>query len=111
MMRPANKTRGEVALKLGTHDLILCAEMARIEQLEEATGGMNLVALIAALQGRKMSTVKAALICLCIEGDAEKAWSAQFPGVTHVIPAAEAVLAALVPGDEPGEADAGAENG
>lgn len=96
MMRKPNKTRGEVALKVGGQDLILCATMANLDALEQETGGLGLTDLIAALSSYRFSVLKASLVALTVEGDAEAAWS-QMVGAGQMPEIQSAIMAALVP--------------
>jgi hypothetical protein len=98
-MRKANKARGEIAVKIGGHDLILCANMENLSHLEEALGGMPLSDVIATLNTAKVSVVLAAAEALCVEGDI-KAARAEAVGAAPVLSLRQAVFDALAPDTE-----------
>ena len=110
-MRKANKARGEVALEVAGLQLILCAEMARLEALEQGTGGMGLQDLVAALSAHRVSVLKAAVVALTIEGDAEAVFE-RMVGVTDLPAIQQAVMTALAPDlDDEGNVAGAAETG
>ncbi|KZK76482.1 hypothetical protein PsW64_05211 [Pseudovibrio sp. W64] len=108
-MRRANKTRGEVALQLNGYDLILCAEMERLEQLEQACDGRPLGQLVGDLDMMSVSTLKACIGALTIEGDAKQAWESQ-TGVNYLPLLKEAITAALFPELSEGKGEAEVES-
>ncbi|WP_298958371.1 hypothetical protein [uncultured Roseibium sp.] len=107
-MRKPNKSRGEVGVTVAGEKLILCATMENLDRLEQETDGLSLVELSRALQLMKLSVVKAGLIALCVEGDAEAAWYKQV-GVKDHYPVRDAISQALLP-DPEGNAEPGAES-
>lgn len=98
-MRKPNKARGEVGVTVGGRDIILCAEMARLEQMEQATGGQSLTEVFSDVRLLKLSTLKACLSALAIDGDADAAWSGMI-GAGEMPKLQKAILAALVPDTE-----------
>ncbi|WP_310619686.1 hypothetical protein [Flexibacterium corallicola] len=107
-MKKPNKARGEVALKIGEHDLILCAEMERLEQFEQATGGVNISQLLFDIRSQKASTLKAGVLSLTVAGDADKAWKSQ-TGILQFPFIMEALMTALCPEVEEKKPEAEAE--
>lgn len=99
MMRKPVKARGEVPVKVAGKDLILCATMENLDAMEQATNGLGLSSLMAALADLRLSTIKACLFALCIEGDAEKAWFAMV-GAGEVPIIQRAIIQALAGGEE-----------
>lgn len=100
-MRKPNKARGEIALTVAGSELILCATMENLDALEQATGGKGISDLIADLTSFKVSTLKAALVSLTIEGDAAAAWSGMV-GAGEMPAIQQAIMNALAP-DEASE--------
>lgn len=107
-MRRPNKSRGEVAVTVAGVELILCATMENLDKLEQETAGASIAELMRNLGACHKSTLKAGLLSLSVEGDAEKAWSGQ-TGIVEFPKIQQAVQAALVP-DLEGNAVAGAES-
>lgn len=95
-MRKPNKTRGEVAVTVAGNELIMCATMEKLDALEQATGGMGISELLEALKAFRVSVLKASLVALTIEGDAESAWSAMI-GAGELPAIQDAILTALAP--------------
>ena len=107
-MRNANKARGEVPLKVGGVDLILCATMENLDALEQATGGLALLELMERIGSCHGSTLKAGLKSLAVEGDADKAWQGQIGAAQW--PVIQLALQQVLVPDLEGNAEAGAGN-
>ncbi|KZK96339.1 hypothetical protein PsAD5_02526 [Pseudovibrio sp. Ad5] len=101
-MRTPNRTRGEVACTFNGHDLILCAQMQALDQID-AELDLAISEIMVGLQKRKLSVVKSCARALTIEGDIEEALRTKV-GVLGIPELADSIVEALVPDAE--EADA-----
>jgi hypothetical protein len=70
---PVNGARGEVALRIGSVDLVIAAEMGRLAALSTAMGHPSLAEFQRRLIGLEVSTAVLAIRHLTVLGDAEAA--------------------------------------
>lgn len=70
---PVNGARGEVALRIGTVDLVIAAEMGRLASVSTALECKSLSDLFTRLSGVEAAAVTAAIPLLAVRGDAKEA--------------------------------------
>ncbi|SDR19873.1 hypothetical protein [Pseudovibrio sp. Tun.PSC04-5.I4] len=102
-MRKLNKARGEVALEINGHHLIICAQIDCLEQVEQARADRTFGQMMNDMNMLSISTLKECLFALTIEGDGEGAWASQV-GALSLVKIQQAITAALFP-DLPGGKD------
>lgn len=73
---PVNGARGEVALKIGTVNLVIAAELARLAAVSTALECKSLSDLFMRLSGVETAAVMTALPLLTVRGDAAAALKA-----------------------------------
>jgi len=73
MIAPANGARGEVALRIGSVDLVIAAEIGRLAAVSTALDCKSFVDLYQRLLGVEVAATLAGIRCLAVRGDAEKA--------------------------------------
>jgi len=107
-MREPNEARGEVKVRIGGQDLILCAEMEGLARISAALKTETLNALLKRLIGSEPLAVITAIRELAIEGDTAAAVKAmRINGLTRASDAIASALAAHMEDDDPGNAGAG----
>lgn len=73
MALPVNGERGEVALRIGTVDLVIAAEIGRLAALSTALQCRSLADLYERLFGVEVAAVVEGIRCLAIRGDSSAA--------------------------------------
>lgn len=73
MTLPVNGARGEVALRVGSVDLVIAAEIGRLAAVSTALSCMSFVELYQRLLGVEVAATMAGVRHLTVRGDAEKA--------------------------------------
>ncbi|MGH0001305.1 hypothetical protein ACQU0X_14605 [Pseudovibrio ascidiaceicola] len=94
-MRKPNKSRGEVACTFNGCDVILCANMQALDQID-AELDLSISEIMAGLQGGKIRVIKACFEALTIEGDAGAALNKSV-GILGFSELAGKIVEALVP--------------
>ncbi len=95
-MREPNIDRGEVAIKIGGEDLILCATMTNLSKFNKAIGECELEDAIEKMRSRDVDLICSAMQALTVEGSAKKAIS-NASGLAQLGIMAGAVMLALFP--------------
>lgn len=90
---PVNGARGEVALRIGSVDLVIAAEMERLAAVSTALECKTLSDLFARLSGVEVAATRVAIPLLTVRGDADAA--AKALTLKHFKACAEAFNAAL----------------
>lgn len=101
-MRKPNKSRGEVACTFNGSDVILCANMQALDQID-AELDLSISEIMAGLQSGKIRVIKSCFEAMTIEGDADAALK-KTVGILGFSDLAGKIVEALVP--EADEADA-----
>lgn len=98
-MSGENKARGEVAVKVGAHDLILCVTPDNIARLSSMLGARTMHDLLSQVVGGAPHVVRDILHTLVQDGDGKAAWSdVKGPDYSAVsLAAADALTAHMVP--------------
>lgn len=73
MMHPVNGARGEVALRVGTVDLVIAAEIGRLASLSTALDCKSLSDLYVRLLNVEVAATMAGIQHLTVKGDAAQA--------------------------------------
>ncbi len=97
-MRKPNKTRGEVACTFNGHDLILCATMEALDQID-AELDLSIPEITIGLNTGKIRVITTCLKALAIEGDAEEALRTNI-GVLGFFDLAGKIALSLAPDDD-----------
>ncbi|KZK99148.1 hypothetical protein [Pseudovibrio sp. Ad26] len=101
-MRKPNKSRGEVACTFNGSDVILCANMQALDQID-AELDLSISEIMAGLQSGKIRVIKSCFEAMIVEGDADAALK-KTVGILGFSDLAGKIVEALVP--EADEADA-----
>ncbi|KZK80062.1 hypothetical protein PsAD46_04051 [Pseudovibrio sp. Ad46] len=101
-MRKPNKSRGEVACTFNGSDVILCANMQALDQID-AELDLSISEIMAGLQSGKIRVIKSCFEAMTVEGDADAALK-KTAGILGFSDLAGKIVEALVP--EADEADA-----
>ena len=105
----ANAARGEVALKIGSIDLVIAAEMGRLAALSAKLGCDSLTDLWTRITSMEINAVIAGIQTLTVQGDV-KAAMAELK-LKHFKDCQDAFVAALAFQMEDGEGNADAPQG
>jgi tRNA G37 N-methylase Trm5 len=67
-----NSARGEVPLKIGTAEVVLCAEMQRMAMFSDRLGNTGLKTIFQRLSESDVSALYSFIDCFTIDGDVAK---------------------------------------
>lgn len=106
---PVNGARGEVALRIGTVDLVIACEIGRLAAVSTALDCKSFIDLYQRLLGAEVAATLAAVQHLTVKGDADRA--VQELRLTDFAACKNAFTAALLHhvGEDEGKAEAVAE--